>query len=466
MAGRSRGARRVKHVVVIGGGVSGLAAAHALRTRVPAGRLAVTVLEASDRLGGKVQTERAGSFVLEHGPDVFLTRKPEAADLCCALGLSLQPTLPQPRRTLVRRGNRLYEMPEGFSGLVPARVGPLLRSPLLSLRGRLRVLGEPFVPAWRGGDLTVETFLTRRVGREAYERLVAPLLSGVYGDGRVLSLEAVLPELRAMEGRHGSLVRAFAAQRRLANPDAASPPFASLADGLQALPDALAAALPDVDLRTGAAVRALHRRGGGYEVDTGADLLRADAVIVAVPANAAAPVLRALGPDLAAPLAAIPHESVATATLAFGGADVPAPLDAHGYVVPAAERRAVRAVTLASAKLAGRAPAGSALFRLFFAAPSAVDLTDDVLVERATGELRQTLGVHGAPRIARVVRWHAALPRYTLGHGSRVAAVEAALRHHPGLFIAGPSLYGAGLPDSIRVARTAALAAGHYLDSL
>jgi protoporphyrinogen/coproporphyrinogen III oxidase len=126
----------------------------------------------------------------------------------------------------------------------------------------------------------------------------------------------------------------------------------------------------------------------------------------------------------------------------------------------------VRAVTWASAKLAGRAPAGSALFRLFFAAPSAVDLTDDVLVERATGELRQTLGVHGAPRIARVVRWHAALPRYTLGHGSRVAAVEAALRHHPGLFIAGPSLYGAGLPDSIRVARTAALAAGHYLDSL
>ncbi|HYE58499.1 MAG TPA: FAD-dependent oxidoreductase, partial [Rhodothermales bacterium] len=152
----------MKHVVVIGGGVSGLAAAHALRARAPADRLAVTVLEASERFGGKVQTERVDGFILERGPDLFLTRKPDVVDLSRVLGLELQPTLPQRHRTYVLRGERLFEMPEGLSGLVPTRLIPLLRSPLLSLRGRLRVLYEPFVPAWHGHDLPVALFLARR----------------------------------------------------------------------------------------------------------------------------------------------------------------------------------------------------------------------------------------------------------------------------------------------------------------
>ena len=471
------------HVVIVGGGVSGLAAARALRAAVPEAHLTVTVLEASARVGGKVRTERVpgadgqgagdgGGYVLEHGPDLFLTRKPDVAALCGALGLALEPTTTQPRRTYVLRQGRLFEMPEGLSGLVPARIGPLLRSPLLSWRGRLRALAEPLVPAWRGGDLTVERFLARRMGAEAYNTLVAPLLSGVYGDGAVLSTDATVPELRALERRHGSLGRAFWAQRRAAPAAPASggepavrggTAFASVPGGLETLVERLRADLPGVTVRTGAPVRRIARDGAGYAVELDAETLRADAVLVALPANAAAPLLAGLDGDLAAPLAAIPHEGVALATLAFARADVPHPLDAHGYLVPPNETGAVRAVTWTTSKFGGRAPEGVALFRLFFRAPGAVGEADDVLVARASDELARTLGARGTLLLTRVSRWPAGLPRYTLGHPARVAAIEARLAEHAGLFLAGPSLRGAGLPDAVRQSHAAAHAVLAFL---
>ncbi len=459
-----------RHVVIVGGGVSGLAAAHALRIAAPAERLGITVLEADARLGGKVQTERVttadGAYVVERGPDLFLTRKPELAALCRRLGVPLQPTRPAPRRSYVMRNGRLHELPEGLTGLVPARVRPLLTSPLLSLRGRLRVLAEPFVPpAKTSADVTVADFLSRRMGREAYEALVAPLLAGVYGDGRTLSAEATVPELLALVQQHGSLARAFWHRGRTggaAQPD--GPAFASVVGGLGSLVTALAAALDQVKVRTDAPVHAIGRNGHGFAVELAAETLRADAVLVALPATASAPLLGALDTPLAEALASIPHEGVALASLAYPRAAVDHPLDAHGYLVPPVEGGPVRAVTWVTSKFDGRAPDGQVLARVFFCDPTAPHLDDDILRAAAHDALAASMGVRGAPTFAHIVRWPRALPRYTLGHAARVAAAEARQRNIPGLFLAGPSLYGAGLPDSVRVAQTAAGALLTFLD--
>jgi oxygen-dependent protoporphyrinogen oxidase len=453
-------------VAVVGGGVSGLAAAE----RLVASGARVTIVEATGRLGGIVQTERVDDLVMERGADSVVAAKPATRLLCERLGVAERLVGPAARGAFVYRGGRLRRLPAGLSGLMPTRLGPLATSRLLSARGLARAALEPWqpVPADAGGDESLEAFVTRRVGREAYERLVEPLLAGIYaGDGRRLSVAATFPQLREVERAHGSLVRGLRARSRATA--VAGSAFLSMPGGLQEIVDALECRLlasGRVTVRRHAPVRTVAgpARGPGGDglarvVFEDGSWLAADAVVVATPAPRAAALLAGEDAALAAELGAIAHGSTATVTLAVDRAAVPHPLDATGYVIPRVEGRDALACTFASSKWAGRAPAGVALFRVFVGGAHRAELVerdDAALVAVARRELAETLGVAAAPRLARVDRWIGAMPQYELGHPERAARIAARVAARPWLAVAGNAYAGVGVPDCIRSGQAAA----------
>jgi protoporphyrinogen/coproporphyrinogen III oxidase len=431
-------------VLVLGGGIAGLAGALRL---AEAGRR-VRLLEASDRLGGVIRTVRAEGFTAEAGPDVFLARKPAALRLAEALGVE---TAPARGGALVQRGGRLHPLPSGLSGLVPGALGPILATPALSPVARLRAALEPLVPTRRADtDESVEAFAVRRFGRGAWEGLIEPLLGGLYGsDAGPISLRATLPHLQVRE-RVGPLLR-------WRPPETASgSPFRRPVGGMDRLVDALAAALRQrgAEVETSAEVRAIHPQRGGYRVALadGTDE-EASALLVALPAPAAARALGPLDPALAGPLAEVPMGSTTVALLGYPKAG--ALPEASGWLVPRGEGEAVQAVTLLHAKHPGCAPEGHALARVFFR-PEASGGSDGALVARAHAH-RQTHGAPASPPLwTHVHRWREASPRYTLGHPGRQAALAEALSLHPRLALAGAALAGIGLPDVIASAEAAA----------
>lgn len=434
-------------VLVLGGGVAGLAAA----LRLAGGGLAVRLLEASGRLGGVVRTLRHGGFEADLGPDVFLVRKPAAARLAERLGVA---TAPAHGGAFIQRGGRLHPLPAGLSGLVPGQVRPLLTTSALPLAARLRAAAEPLVPSRRTeADESLEAFAVRRFGRGTWAGLVEPLLGGLYGtDAGPISLRSTLPHLHRRE-HEGGLLRWRASG---AGPSAASP-FQRPAGGMDRLVAALADALADrgVDVECGAAAEAVEGEDGGYRVRLGDGTSRhADALLVALPAPAAARALRPLDPALAAPLAEVPMGSAAVAIVGFrtDAADVP---EASGWLVPRPEGGDVQAVTMLSRKHPGTAPPGHDLARVFLR-PSLVDAPDGALLRAARAHLRQRIGLNDEPVFTAVHRWRAASPRYTLGHPDRLAALDAASGRHPRLALAGAALRGVGLPDVIAGAEAAA----------
>lgn len=460
------------HVVVVGGGIAGLAAAHRLIGLAP--KVAVTVIEARPRFGGTIVTERTDGFVIEGGPDSFLAAKPRGIELCEELGLAerLQGTAPRRRRAFVLRKGHLHDLPEGLTGLIPTRLGPMLRSRLFSPVGKARLALDYVLPPLAGdADEALAAFVRRRLGPEVYDRLVEPLMAGIYaGDGERLSLAATFPQLRRAELTHGSLIKGIVAARRSAfAPGGSRPAFLTPSGGLGELIDTLTRALEaaGVRLETGRPAVRIESipssRDGRYRiVFAHCGALEADAVVVAVPAPAAGQLLRLVDPALAADLGAIPHASSAIVTLGYRRDDVPHPLDGYGYVVPRAERRPVLACTWSSAKWAHRAPPNRVLLRVFvgrFGQDEAVAGDDGALIGLARGEIREVLGVEAAPLLDRVHRWPAAMPQYVLGHLDRVAAIERGLDNLPGLQLAGNAYRGVGIPDCIASGEAAATAA-------
>jgi len=458
----------MRHIAVVGGGITGLAAAHTLQQGTADGRVArVTLIEGAPRLGGKIVTERVGGFLIEGGPDSFLTLKPEAVQFARALGLGdrLIPTR-QPRHVFILYRGRLHPLPDGLTSLVPRRLGPFLRSDLFSIREKARFGWDLIAPQNRNGDdETIGAFVRRRLGPAAVERLAGPLLAGIHaGDVEALSLRATFPTLAEAEARYGGLIRAMLARRRGA-PTAAGEAamFMTLAGGLQELVDHAAAALRAVAVRTGTRVLALERRGFGYRIvlEEG-EVVEADAVILATPAHVSAALLRGVN-DAAAQVAAdIPHASTAAVALGFRRSQVAHDLVGHGYVVAASEGRLHTACTWASSKWPDRAPADHVLLRCFVGRAGqgqGLELADDLLVRTLVAELAPFLGLRGDPVLARVYRWPAAMPQYTVGHLDRLRALRAALARTPGLFVAGGGYEGVGLPDCIRQGRDAAAAA-------
>jgi oxygen-dependent protoporphyrinogen oxidase len=455
-----------RRIVIVGGGIAGLATAYYASKRSPDSR--ITVLESDSRWGGKITTDRVeledGSFVIEGGPDTFLATKPYATRLCEELGIGdrLHGTNPKIRNTYVLSNGQLLPLPDGLAMMVPTNLQSMLRTRLVSWPGKARMGLDLFLPA-RGldGDESLGAFISRRLGREAYEKLIEPLVSGIYaGDGDQLSLASTFPYLRDLELQYGSLARGALTQRQARSAGGAKPrqgwrsvfltPTTGLAEIVEALMDHLRAA--GVELRSGTAVSQLSERGGKFEIAAGGvGQIEADHVILATPAFVSGELLASLDPGLATDLQSIPYASTATISLAYHEADVPRPLDGYGYVIPRREGRLALACTWTSTKFPHRAPEGYALIRVFVGrAGQDVPWDEPSLLAIARDEAQLTLGVTVAPLVARVFRWEKAMPQYNLGHPELLRRMESALRSHPGLALAGNAYRGIGIPDCIR----------------
>ncbi|WZP00047.1 protoporphyrinogen oxidase [Isosphaeraceae bacterium EP7] len=463
-------------VVVIGGGLTGLVAARRIAERAQSLRrpIEVVVLEAKDRVGGAIWTDHVDGFTLEGGADSFITNKPWAVDLCRALGLGDQliGTDEHHRRSFVVGKGRLLPVPEGFVLMSPRRLMPLLTSPILSWKGKIRALMDLVLPRKADeSDESLASFVKRRLGREALDRLVQPLVGGIYtADPNDLSLKATLPQYQAMEREHGSLIRAGLRQARLgkgvdANASGARYGlFVSLIDGMDTLPRALAASLPDGALRLRSPVRRVGRPDSKSEGLWRVDMLDgppidAAAVVVATESHASARLLDGLDPELALHLRSIPYASSAIVNIAFRRDQIAHPLDGFGVVVPAIENRGILAVSFTSVKFPSRAPAGTVLMRVFVGGatqPHLFDLDDAAMLDLVRAELADLIGTTGEPILARVGRHARAMPQYTLGHLDRVEAIQTKAARHSGLILAGNAFHGVGVPDCVRSGELAA----------
>jgi oxygen-dependent protoporphyrinogen oxidase len=437
----------VRDVLVIGGGISGLAAAYELQRR----GASVRVIESSDRAGGVIDTERRDGWVIDGGPDSILVQKPAAVALCRELGIAdrLIHTLP-PRTAYVLRDGRLHPIAEGSFLGFPISLRALATTSLFSVGGRLRMAGEVVIPRRDSDeDESVASFVRRRFGDEAVDYIADPLLAGIHaGDADRLSMRALFPRLVDAERQHGSVVRAFRALRTTPSPQGA---FVSFPGGVRELVDAVAAALTPGTLQTG--VRALDvRRQQGYIVETTAGPVSAAALVMAVPAHAAGALLRSLDTTLAGLCERVPYASTATVAFGYRRNQIAHPMRGTGFVVPRVEHQALLAGTWVTSKWPGRAPQDHVLIRGFLGGgrdPHRLERSDDELIAIARRELAALLGITGDPLFARLSRWTRQSPQYEVGHHQRLAQIESRLAAHPGVFVTGSGFRAIGIPDCV-----------------
>jgi len=451
---------------VLGGGITGLAAAHRLfeLSRDHRRPIDLRLFEESDRLGGVIRTSMRDGFTIEHGPDSFLSEKPAALALCERLGITgrLTGTQEQFRRTYVAFGGHLHPLPDGFSLMAPTRLAPLATSRLFTLRGKMRMAMDLVLPRRTIADESLASFVTRRLGHEALERVAQPLVGGIYtADPTTLSLAATMPRFTQLERDHGSIIRGLRAEsaNSLATRQASGARwslFLSLAGGLEGLVDALRLRLPGSGIEYRRAVRAVGQRGTSWQIDGGETF---DGMIIALPAPVAGRLLRGVDPALAADLEAIRYASSAVVNLAYPREAIPNPLDGFGFVVPHVEGRKIIACSYSSMKYAGRAPAGFALLRVFVGGAlraELADLSDDEMTGAVRAELADLLGIQSAPLFAVVSRYPGSMPQYELGHLQRLSRIEGRLQRHGQLQLAGNGYRGVGIPDCIASGERAA----------
>ena len=457
-------------LAIVGGGISGLAAAHrALEVARERGiDLELTVLEARERPGGTIATEHSDGFLVESGPDSFISEKPWALALCRRLGVEhrLVRTDDRHRRTFVWHRGRLHPLPDGFQLLAPTRLGPFVTSSLFSWPGKLRMALDLVLPRGTAGDdETLGAFVRRRLGREALDRVAQPLVAGIYtADPDELSLGATMPRFLELERRERSVILAlWRASRRAPMPGTSGARFSlfvTFAGGMGELVDTLASRLPAGALRAKQRVSALERSDGRWRFALpGGEAVDADRVIVATESHVAARLLRYVDPQLGVLLGEIAFSSAATVSLGYRRADVPHPLDGFGFVVPHTEGRALLAATFSSVKYPGRAPDGHVLLRGFLGGAlgaAVLEEDDEALAARARGELRDALGITAEPVLTRVHRHPASMPQYRVGHLHRIETIEHKLRALPGLALAGGAYRGVGIADCVHSGEVAA----------
>lgn len=452
----------------------------------------VSVLEAGPRPGGVLNTVRQDGYLIEHSADNFITNVPWALDLCRRLGLEseLLTTNAAHRQAKVVFHGRLEEIPAGFFLMAPTRVGPVLKTPVLSLGGKLRLLAEPLVPRGGQDDESLASFVRRRLGREVFERLVQPLVGGIYtADPEKLSLAATLPRFLELERQYGSLV--LAALRGAAVSDSANGDsrrgaagsssaarysmFMAPRGGMITLVHALVDRLPAGSLRLNAPVERIRRgedgrwqlalagaagtSSGSQAANGSAETIEADAVIVAVPAYRAAAMLDGVDSQLAGLLSQIPYAGTAIVCAGYDRQSFGVPLDSFGFVVPACERRRILAASFSSIKFPGRAPEGEVLVRVFLGGacqPEIAELNDAAIREIAAAELAELLKISAPPRFQQVVRWPRSMPQYHVGHLKLVAQIQELAGRHPRLALAGNAYQGVGVPQCVRSGEAAA----------
>jgi oxygen-dependent protoporphyrinogen oxidase len=493
----------MKHIVIIGGGITGLAAAHRLLERCAEsrGQVQLTLLEASPQLGGIVQTKQRDGFLLERGPDSFISEKPEALDLARRLGLESHviETNENHRRSFIVRQGRLLPVPEGFHLLAPAQLWPFVTSGIFSWPGKARMAMDLLLPrrtlngnTGANPDESLASFVRRRLGQEALERMAQPMVGGIYtADPEKLSLQATMPRFLEMERKHRSVIRALRKERESGARHLASSHrttregtsgaryslFLSFDRGMQVLTDKLADRIlnftgpgnedcssSQVSLRVNTVVESLtvERRESSAKwlIKTNRnETLAADAVCLALPAHISARLLSSVDAGMASELSGISYASSATINLAFKRSDIPHPLDGFGFVVPFIEKRTLIACTFSSVKFAGRAPDGFVLLRGFIGGalqPELAQLEETQLVSLIRADLRDLLDVTVSPLFAEVSRWRDSMPQYHLGHLARVKRIEEHVTSLPGLALAGNAYSGIGIPDCVRSGEKAA----------
>jgi len=461
-----------RRIAVIGGGISGLAAAHRLVELDDSHD--VVLLEASDRLGGVIETFHDEEFLIEAGADNFITVVPWAIDLCRRLGLEdqLLRTNDQFRRASVVSKGRLRQIPEGFLIMAPSKVWPVMKTPILSLSGKLRLAAEYFVPRRHDvdNDESLASFATRRFGREVYERLIQPLVGGIYtADAEQLSLKATLPRFLRMEAEHGSLIRA-SRRKSAARPHADQSSsgsrysmFVALRGGLNDLIAAIAKQLPEGTIRLNSPVDRIEQTAdGAWSIIISNDKQRpllVDAVVVATPAHHAARLLATTSAKLSELLKGIHYAGADVLALGFRRDQISHPLNEFGFVVPLVEGRKILSASFSSIKYDGRAPRDHVLVRVFIGGACQeeyLDLPDDELIAIACAELSELIGIQGAPVLSCVRRYRQAMPQYHLGHLELVDSIDAQVAQLSGLELAGNAYRGVGIPHCIHSGEQAA----------
>lgn len=439
-------------IIIVGAGVSGLATANRLLALDPS--LDVLVLESSERVGGKVWTDRTPEgFLCEGGVNGFLDNKPKTLELAAAVGIKPTVSFDASRKRFIYSEGTLHILPES----PPA----FFKSSLLSLAGRLRIPFEMIIPRGKADDETLAEFATRRLGREAYEKLIDPMASGVYaGDADNLSLKSCFSRIYEIERQYGSLIRGLislqkkARRERKKDMPSASPggKLTSFYDGMATMTDALAAGLGE-RLRLLAPVAAVSRSGSRYAVHlAGGGVEEADRVVLASPAYAQAAMLREIAPDVSAVLDRIPYPPLTVCCLGYRAKDVDCNLDGFGFLVPSREKRKILGTLWDTSIFPNRAPDGRVLLRSMIGGarrPDLASMPDDVMIDAMRSELSEIMGLKADPVFARTYRHEKAIPQYNIGHAAGLAAIDAALANQPGLVLSGNAYRGVSLNDCI-----------------
>ena len=465
--------REPHRIAVIGGGLSGLVTCYRLLelSRESTQPPQIDLFEQSDRLGGVFGTVPHDGYLIETGADMFITNNPGAIRLVERLGLTnrLIETNARYRRSLILKNGKPLPTPVGFDLMAPRNLLAYVRSPLISIPGKLRALSEYFIPGRPQADESLASFAIRRFGREAFERMIQPMIGGIYtADPEKLSLRSTLPRFLEMEEQYGSLLKAIRKEKQ--NPlkgadneasGARYSLFLSFDQGMSVLQDSLIDAIKGhVTLQTGVGIQNIERKQNRYLVTRcNGTTSEYDGVILALPTHAAGQILSQFDPDLTAALQKIEYASAAVAVFGMPLSNSQHPLDCFGLVVPAVERRQILAVSCTSRKFNGRAPEGHIQLRVFMGGAMQQELlekSDEELIAIARQELADIFGIQGPEDFSRVVRWNRAMPQYHVGHQEKVHFIEERFSTYPALEMAGNGLHGVGIPDVVRTAEQAA----------
>ena len=464
----------MKRIAIIGAGIAGLSTAYYLSKSSQQGgeQLEIALLEKEGRLGGSLFTERADGFLLEGGPDCFISEKPWALQLCRELGLEQEVigTNQQLRRTFILLKGRLHEIPEGFMLLAPTSLCPFIKSSLFSLPGKVRMGLDLILPRKKSEtEESLAAFVLRRLGREALERIAEPLVAGIHaGDPETMSLKSTFPRFIDLEQGHRSIIWGmYQRKKQFAHLRPRYTMFITLRQGMEGMISTLGKTLSPGVISLGEEVLGVEKMTGKpshkprYCLRLGGkkNAMEVDTVVLATPAFVTAKLLQGMAGDICRLLDTIPYCSTATINLAYERSQIGHPLDGYGFVVPRLEKRSIMAATFSSVKFAGRAPEGKVLLRSFVGGAKNEDIVsweDAKLLAAVQGDMEEVLKITGAPRVARINRWHKSMPQYTLGHEARLSRIERGLAKHPGLFVTGSAYRGIGISDCIHEAELTA----------
>ena len=470
----------MKKIIIIGGGIAGLATAFRIQREIETGAdLECILLEGSDRFGGKISTEKSDGFVIERGPDSFISQKPAAIQLCKQLGLEdrLTGTNPGAPSTFVYTGGKLVTMPDGLSLMIPTKFLPFAFTPLFSIPGKIRMACDLLIPRKEGdADESLASFVRRRMGEEALSKMAEPMLAGIYAsDPEKMSITSTFPMFVETERKYRSLILGMLARKKAMLLNAGKRPptsyslFMTLKEGLGEMVDAIIKKSPDVQFKSGAKVASLEKNQEGWHVKLEDGWERqADAVILATPGAITAKILQPIAPESAELLNSIHYVSTATVTLGYKKEGFSHSLDGFGFVVPKAEGRSILACTWTSSKFPHRAPEGYVMLRCYLGGALQEEIAEkdtETLETLVRNDLEKIMGIKETPVFCKVFQNHKSNVQYHVNHSERIDSVMEDLKKFPGLFLAGSAYRGIGIPDCIQNGNQAAESAIEFLNA-